>query len=56
MLRSYKLYDFFGKVVVSESMKGLQAEVDFSHFSTGVYILKVSLENGNFGTFRMIKE
>jgi hypothetical protein len=56
MLRSYKLYDFCGKVVVSESMKGLQAEVDFSHFSAGVYILSVSLENGDFGTFRVIKE
>ena len=56
MLRSFKLHDLYGKEIGSESMKRLQAEVDFSHLSTGVYILNVSLENGDSGTFRVIKE
>jgi len=56
MLRSYKLHDLYGKEIVSETMKGLQAEVDLSHLSAGVYIVNVSLENGDSGTFRIIKE
>jgi spore coat protein CotH len=56
MLRSYKLHDLYGKEIGAESMKRLQAEVDFSHLSAGVYILNVTLENGDTSSFRIVKE
>ena len=50
------MFDISVKQVGAESVSRLQAEVDLSHLSAGVYILNVSLENGDFGTFRVIKE
>ena len=56
LLRSLRLLDVYGKLVVSESVKGLQSEVDFSHLSTGVYILNIASQNGDTSSFRIIKE
>ena len=50
------MFDISGKQVSIESVSGLQAEIDLSHDSAGLYILNVVLENGDTGTFRIFKD
>ena len=55
-LHSIAIFDLSGKQVGAESINKLQAEIDISHYSAGLYILNVALENGDAGTLRIIKE
>jgi len=55
-LHSIAIFDLSGKQVGAESINKLQAEIDISHYSAGLYILNVALENGDAGTLRILKE
>jgi hypothetical protein len=56
MLHSWRLYDISGQLLMAESTNTLQANIDLSGTSDGVYILTVDLDNGDTSTFRIIKE
>lgn len=55
-LHSMAIFDLSGKKVGGKSINSSQVEIDLSHYSAGLYILNVALENGETGTFRIIKE
>jgi hypothetical protein len=49
------MFDISGKQVSIESVSRLQAKIDLSHYSAGLYILNVAL-NGDTDMFRIFKE
>jgi hypothetical protein len=55
-LHSITIFDLSGNQVIVESINKLQAEIDLSQYSSGLYMVSVALVNGDNGTFRIIKE
>ena len=49
------VYNLLGEEVIRESIKSLNSSVDVSNLKTGVYIMKVSIDNSE-GTYKIVKE
>lgn len=52
---SIEVYDIIGKLVLSQKLSVGTNSFDISNFNTGVYLLKVSNDNGNIQTYKLIK-
>jgi len=52
----YQLYDINGKLLQSEKITGLHTKIDASFLVPGIYFLKVTQENKDFKTFKIIKK
>ena len=46
MMQNVKIFDVFGKKVTTIPIDESQAEIDFSSYAAGVYLLKIETENG----------
>ena len=44
-----------GQIVLSKNVKGLQSEINLSSFSSGIYLMKITIE-GTEKTIKIVKE
>lgn len=49
------IYDLNGRVLLTNNISGTASEINISEFSSGIYLLKVSLENNEF-VKRIVKQ
>ena len=49
------LYNTLGQEVLNESLSSSEEVIDLSHISDGNYIVNVYLDNGNFESFKFVK-
>jgi hypothetical protein len=52
---AYTIYDLTGKQMFSDKIKSEENFVNLSILSSGVYLLKLNNENGNYKTYKIIK-
>lgn len=52
---SIEVYDIIGKLILSQKLSVGTNSFDISNFNTGVYLLKVTNDNGNIQTHKLIK-
>ena len=52
---SIELYDVVGKLIMNQKLSIGTNSFDISNFNTGVYLLKVTNNNGNSETHKLIK-
>lgn len=52
----YELYDASGRIIVSNSIKGKETQIDMQKYNAGVYILRVLDNNQALKSFRIIKK
>ena len=52
---SVRIYDLDGRVLLTNNIRGTASEINISEFSSGVYLLKVSVENNEF-VKRIVKQ
>lgn len=52
---SVEIYDLLGKLVYSQSLTNGTNSIDISNFNTGVYLLKVTDDNGKSESHKLIK-
>lgn len=52
---SIEVYDIIGKLILSQKLSVGTNSFDISNFNSGVYLLKVTNDNGNIQTHKLIK-
>lgn len=55
-IKSVKVFDLAGKQVFTKEINEAKSQIDFSKFSTGVYVVTTTLEDGNITTTKVVKK
>ncbi|WP_410493739.1 T9SS type A sorting domain-containing protein [Chryseobacterium sp. SC28] len=55
-MKSVKVYDVTGKQILTKEINAAQSQIDFSRFSSGVYIVNTAMEDGTTTSTKVIKQ
>ncbi|RRQ45514.1 GEVED domain-containing protein [Chryseobacterium sp. SC28] len=55
-IKSVKIYDVTGKQILTKEINAAQSQIDFSRFSSGVYIVNTAMEDGTTTSTKVIKQ
>ncbi|WP_125203243.1 GEVED domain-containing protein [Chryseobacterium sp. SC28] len=55
-IKSVKVYDVTGKQILTKEINAAQSQIDFSRFSSGVYIVNTAMEDGTTTSTKVIKQ
>lgn len=55
-IKSVKVFDIAGKQVFTKDINEAKSQIDFSKFSTGVYVVTTTLEDGSTTTTKVVKK
>ncbi|GLB48296.1 hypothetical protein Y10_06640 [Neptunitalea sp. Y10] len=56
VMKSVQVYTLTGQLVKSETIDATDAKIDMKSFATGVYFVKVFMENSNTKTIKILKQ